>query len=81
MEIKVLGTGCCGNCNTTAALIEKTAQAKGVKIELSKVEDMKEFLKFGVMSTPAVVIDGKVVHSGSVPTSERVEQWLTGAGH
>jgi small redox-active disulfide protein 2 len=79
MEIKVLGTGCCGNCNTTAALIEKTAQARGVKIDLSKVEDMKEIAKFGVMSTPAVVIDGKVVHSGSVPTSERIEQWLAAA--
>ena len=77
MEIKVLGTGCCGSCNTTAALIEQTAQAKGVEIELRKIEDIKEFIKFGVMSTPAVVIDGKVVHSGGVPSRERIEQWLT----
>lgn len=81
MEIKVLGTGCCNSCNTTAELIQKTAQAKGVSIELSKVQDVKEFAKFGVMSTPAVVIDGKVVHSGSVPTSQRVEQWLTAPAH
>ena len=81
MEIKVLGTGCCNRCSTTVELIEKTAQAKGVSIELSKVQDAKEFVKFGVMSTPAVVIDGKVVHSGSVPTSQRIEQWLTAPAH
>ena len=80
MEVKVLGTGCCGSCNTTAALIEKIAHAKGVTIDLNKIEDIKEFAKFGVMATPAVVIDGKVVHSGGVPSSERVEQWLAAAG-
>jgi hypothetical protein len=53
----------------------------GVKVALSKVEDVKEFVKFGVMSMPAVVIDGKVVHSGSVLTSKRIEQWLTAPVH
>jgi small redox-active disulfide protein 2 len=76
MDIKVLGTGCCGSCNSAYTLIEQTAKAKGVAVTLSKVQDLREILAYGVMSTPGVVIDGKVVHAGGVPTRERVEQWL-----
>jgi small redox-active disulfide protein 2 len=75
MEIKVLGTGC-ANCRSTAALIERAAKAKGVAINLAKVEDVKEIMSYRVMSTPAVVIDGKVVHAGGIPSSEKVEGWL-----
>ena len=76
MEIKVLGTGC-ANCRATAALIEQIAQAKGTAIELGKVEDLQDIMRYGVMSTPAVVIDGKVVHAGGVPARDKVERWLT----
>ena len=76
MEIKVLGTGCCGNCSSTVALIEKVAQAKGVKVDLQKIEDIKEIMSYGIMSTPGVVIDGKVVHAGGVPAREKIETWL-----
>ena len=75
-EIKVLGTGCCGNCKTTIALIEQVAQAKGVTVNLQKVEELRDIMGYGVMSTPGVVIDGKVVHAGGVPSRDRVEQWL-----
>jgi len=75
MEIKVLGTGC-SNCRNTVALIERVAQAKGKKIELTKVEDIKDIMSYGVMSTPGVVIDGKVVHAGGIPTRSAVEAWL-----
>jgi len=74
-QIKVLGTGC-ANCNATMKLIEETAQAKGVAIQLEKVEDMAAILGYGVMSTPSVVVDGKVVHSGGVPGKSAVEGWL-----
>lgn len=77
MEIKVLGTGC-ANCRTTVALIEQAAQAKGTPITLSKVEDLKDIMGYGVMSTPGVVIDGKVVHAGGIPSREKIEQWLDG---
>jgi small redox-active disulfide protein 2 len=76
-EIKVLGTGC-ANCNATLKLFEETAQAKGVEIKLEKVEDMAAILGYGVMSTPGVVVDGKVVHSGGVPSKAKVEEWLGG---
>ena len=75
MDIKVLGTGC-ANCKNTIALIEQVAQAKGVPVTLGKVEDLREIMGYGVMSTPGVVIDGKVVHAGGVPGREKIEQWL-----
>ena len=74
-NIKVLGSGC-ANCNTTLKLIEEVAQARGVAVELEKVEDMAAILGYGVMSTPGVVIDGKVVHAGGVPDRKKVESWL-----
>lgn len=77
MDIKVLGTGC-ANCKNTIALIEQVAQGKGIEFSLEKVEDIKDIMSYGVMSTPAVVIDGKVVHAGGVPSREKVEQLLAG---
>jgi len=78
MDVKVLGSGC-SNCRTTVALIEQVAKARGVPIELQKVEDLQQIMSFGVMSTPGVVIDGKVVHAGGVPGREKIESWLAGA--
>ena len=75
MEIKVLGTGC-ANCKNTIALIEQVARAKGVSVTLSKVEELRDIMGYGVMSTPGVVIDGKVVHAGGVPSRENIERWL-----
>jgi small redox-active disulfide protein 2 len=74
-NVKVLGTGC-ANCKNTLKLIEDVAAAKGVDIQLEKVEDMAAILGYGVMSTPGVVIDGKVVHAGGVPGRSKVEEWL-----
>jgi len=76
MDIKVLGTGC-ANCKNTLALIDQVARDKGVAISLSKVEELRDIMGFGVMSTPGVVIDGKVVHAGGVPSRDKVTQWLT----
>ena len=76
MDIKVLGTGC-ANCKNTLALIDEVAKAKGVSITLSKVEELRDIMAFGVMSTPGVVIDGKVVHAGGVPSRDKVTQWFS----
>lgn len=78
MNIKVLGTGC-ANCKTTLKLIEEAAKAKGVDVELEKVEDLPQIMAYGVMSTPGVVIDGKVVHAGGIPSKETIDGWLSGA--
>lgn len=78
-NIKVLGTGC-ANCKTTLKLIEEAAKAKGIAIELEKVEDIQSIMSYGVMSTPGVVIDGQVVHAGGVPSRDTVDGWLDGGG-
>lgn len=57
-------------------MIASVANALGVSIQLEKVESLPEIMRYGVMSTPGVVIDGKVVHAGSVPTRAQVESWL-----
>lgn len=74
-NIKVLGTGC-ANCKTTLKLIEDAAQAKGVAIRLEKIEDIQAIMSYGVMSTPGVVLDGKVVHAGGIPSREKIAGWL-----
>jgi small redox-active disulfide protein 2 len=73
--IKVLGTGC-ANCQNTLKLIDDVARAKGVAVQLEKVEDLQQIMVHGVMSTPGVVIDGKVVHAGGVPPRAKVESWF-----
>lgn len=75
MDIKVLGTGCT-NCKNTIALIDQVAKAKGVEVKLEKVEELREIMGYGVMSTPGVVVNGQVVHAGGVPSREKIEQWL-----
>ena len=74
-DIKVLGTGC-ANCRNTIKLIEEVAAEKGVAVNLSKVEDLPQIMQYGVMSTPGVVIDGKVVHAGGIPDRAKISSWL-----
>jgi len=74
-NIKVLGTGC-ANCRNTLKLIDEVAKAKGIEVQLEKIEDLQQIMTLGVMSTPGVVIDGKVVHAGGVPARSKVEGWF-----
>ena len=73
--VKILGSGC-ANCETTAKRVTAVAEEKGVAIALEKVTDIAEIMGYGVMSTPGVVIDGKVVHAGGVPAPDLIRQWL-----
>lgn len=75
-NIKVLGPGC-ANCKTAAQLITAVAEEKGIAIELEKVEEIREIMSFGILSTPGVVVDGQVVHSGGIPSRDKIAQWLT----
>jgi small redox-active disulfide protein 2 len=74
-HIKVLGSGC-RNCEITANVIVHAAKEAGVEIDLEKVTDIAEIMSFGVMSTPGVVVDGKLVHAGSVPGPDQVRAWV-----
>ncbi len=73
--IKVLGTGC-ANCRTTTQRVEEVAKELGVAITLEKVEAIQDIMSYGILATPGVVVDGKVVHSGGVPTREKITGWL-----
>ncbi|MGL4206601.1 MAG: thioredoxin family protein [Aeromonadaceae bacterium] len=75
-QIKVLGSGC-ANCKTVARMIEEVATQKGVAIELEKVEELRQIMSYGILTTPGVVIDGKVVHAGGIPSRDKIEQWLS----
>ena len=74
--IKVLGTGC-AKCIKTAELINRIAAEQGVAVSVSKETDPQIIMAYGVMSTPAVVIDEKLVHSGSIPQTLQVKEWLS----
>ena len=75
MEVKVLGIGC-SNCKATVKLVEEIAKERGASITMEKVEDIQDIMKFNIMSTPGVVMDGVVVHAGGIPSREKVEAWL-----
>lgn len=74
-QFKVLGSGC-KNCVNTAKLIEEAAKSMGVDVNVEKVTDLESIMGYGVMSTPGVVMDEKVVHSGGVPKIDAIESWL-----
>jgi small redox-active disulfide protein 2 len=76
MKIEILGTGC-SKCNKTKEVIEKVLKSTGVKAEVDKVEDIETILKYGVMITPAVVVDGDVKIVGKVPDEKEVRKWIT----
>jgi hypothetical protein len=73
--VKVLGTGC-PNCKATAKLIAEVAQAKGRAVTVEKVEALQDIMRYGIMSTPGVVIGELVVHAGGVPARAKVESWF-----
>jgi small redox-active disulfide protein 2 len=78
MEVKVLGTGC-AKCKKLYAEAEKAVAASGVAAALTKVEKIEDIMKFGVMTTPALVVDGEVKCSGRVPQVPEIVSWLTTA--
>jgi small redox-active disulfide protein 2 len=78
MEIKVLGPGC-ARCEKTLEAVSQALAEAGVQASVEKVTGMLEIAQFGVMGTPAVVIDGKVRSVGQVPSKKDVLAWLKGA--
>lgn len=74
-NIKVLGSGC-SKCIKTAESIQSIADELGVEISVSKETSPEVIMNYGVMSTPAVVVNEAVVHSGSIPHRNTIEQWL-----
>lgn len=73
--IKILGKGC-GSCIWTERLVRDVVAEAGVEIDIEKVTKTSEMVPYGVMSTPAIVIDERVVHAGGIPTKEEVQRWV-----
>jgi small redox-active disulfide protein 2 len=78
MKIKVLGTGC-QKCKKLYAETEKAIASSGMQADLEKIEKIEDIIKFGVMATPALVIDGEVKASGRIPQSSEIVAWITNA--
>lgn len=76
MKIEILGSGC-AKCKKTKEIVEQAVAELGVDAQVLKVEDMNKILSYGVMITPAVVVDGDVKIAGKVPTAEKVKEWIT----
>lgn len=74
-KLQVLGTGC-PKCTKLAENAEAAAKALGVEYEMEKVTDINQILKFGVMMTPALVVDGVVKIVGKVPDAEQIKPML-----
>lgn len=75
MEIKILGSGCM-NCKKLYANAEEAAKELGVDVTMTKIEDFKEIAKYGVMRTPAIVIDEKLKSFGRVCTVDEIKKFI-----
>ena len=75
MRIEILGAGC-GNCRALEANARKAVAESGVKAEIVKIDDFVKIAEYGVLSLPAIVIDGEVKASGSVPNVNEIKKWL-----
>jgi small redox-active disulfide protein 2 len=77
MEIKVLGPGC-PKCKTLEKVTREVVEKNNIDATITKVEDIMDIMAFGVMSTPALVVDGKVVVKGRVPSNDEIAKLLLG---
>ncbi len=78
MHIKVLGSGC-ANCHKVEELAKQAVAQLGIEAQVELVTDMQEMLRYGVMSTPAIVINDKVVSVGRVPALSQITTMITSA--
>lgn len=78
LSIKVLGPGC-ENCKRLAWLAERAALHLGIEAQVVKVTEYPEIMKYHVMSTPGLVVDGKLVSAGRIPSEAEITAWLADA--
>ena len=79
LKLQILGTGC-PKCRLLTEHAERAARELGLDYELEKVTDLERIFEFGVVATPALVVDGEIKVFGHVPTTTRIEEMLTAAG-
>jgi small redox-active disulfide protein 2 len=76
MILKILGTGC-ANCKKLEASVRQAVKDMGLDAEVLKVENIKEIMSYGVMGTPALVKDEKVLFAGRVPNLDAIKKYIT----
>ena len=76
MEIKVLGTGC-PNCKTLEKSVINTLAEMNIEADVEKVEDIQKIMSYGIMRTPGLVINGKIVLSGRIPSAKELKEIIT----
>lgn len=79
MKIQILGTGC-ARCKTLTANAEQAVRDLGLRTEVEKVTDIRDIMKFQILMTPGLVIDGKVKTAGRIPSPEEIKQMLLEMG-
>lgn len=77
MTVKILGTGC-AKCKKLEEMVKNVMKENNISGDVEKVTQIEEIMKFGIMMTPGLVIDGKVVSSGNLPKEEQILSWLKG---
>ncbi|MEI6518918.1 MAG: thioredoxin family protein [bacterium] len=77
MKITVYGPGC-AKCKQAEELVKRVVAETGINAEVVKVSDIREIIAAGIMSTPAVAVDGTMKVKGRVPTTDEVKKWITG---
>jgi len=75
MEIKILGTGC-PKCKALEKVTREVVSETGIEASVSKVDDIMDIMGYGVMTTPALVVDEKVIVKGRVPSAKEIKQIL-----
>lgn len=76
LEIKVLGPGC-ANCIKLENLVKEVVIEKNLQANIEKITDREKFLDYGIMMTPGLIVNGKVLAMGKIPTKSTLEHWLS----
>jgi len=75
MNIKILGSGC-ANCKHLETIVHKVVESRNLTAEIEKVTDYVEIMKWPILSTPGLVVDGKLVSAGRIPSEAEIANWL-----
>jgi len=78
-KIQILGTGC-SRCRDLTANAHKAVQELGIEVEIEKVTEIQDIIKFQILMTPGLVIDGQVKAAGRIPSVEEIKQMIVAAG-
>ena len=77
MKVQILGTGC-AKCKTLEQKVHSLNDTHALNLEIEKVTDLQEIMKYGIMTTPGLVIDGVVKSSGTIPKDDQLLVWIKG---